>query len=65
MVVKFTDDAGCSEEAVDTGGPKREFLTLLMDHLKDRHIFDGPSIRKYLTCDMTGQYYLLFGIYSF
>lgn len=35
MLVRFTDDAGVSEEGIDTGGPRREFLTLLMKHLKD------------------------------
>ncbi|MGH0169835.1 UNVERIFIED_CONTAM: hypothetical protein FKN15_058574 [Acipenser sinensis] len=43
LFVKFTDDAGCFEEAIDTGGPKREFLTLLISCLRDRPIFDGPS----------------------
>nr|XP_021322013.1 uncharacterized protein LOC103908824 isoform X3 [Danio rerio] len=42
MLVKFTDDTGVLEEGLDTGGPRREFLTLLMKHLKDRPIFDGP-----------------------
>ncbi len=27
-LVKFTDDAGALEEGIDTGGPRREFLTL-------------------------------------
>ncbi|XP_021322012.2 uncharacterized protein isoform X2 [Danio rerio] len=43
MLVKFTDDTGVLEEGLDTGGPRREFLTLLMKHLKDRPIFDGPE----------------------
>ncbi|KAK0140646.1 G2/M phase-specific E3 ubiquitin-protein ligase [Merluccius polli] len=43
LLVRFTDDAGVSEEAVDTGGPKREFLTLLMSHLKHRPIFSAPE----------------------
>lgn len=31
MLVKFTDDAGTFEEGIDLGGPRREFLTLLMN----------------------------------
>ncbi|XP_010795995.1 G2/M phase-specific E3 ubiquitin-protein ligase-like [Notothenia coriiceps] len=34
MSVKFTDDEGQTEDGVDTGGPKREFLTLLMECLR-------------------------------
>ncbi|XP_056091518.1 G2/M phase-specific E3 ubiquitin-protein ligase-like [Rhinichthys klamathensis goyatoka] len=49
MLVKFTDDEGTTEDAVDTGGPKREFLTLLMDCLRTRRIFDGPANRRFLT----------------
>ncbi|XP_055009244.1 G2/M phase-specific E3 ubiquitin-protein ligase-like isoform X1 [Boleophthalmus pectinirostris] len=51
ILVKFTDDEGRAEDAVDTGGPKREFLTLLMDCLRSRRIFDGPDDRKFLTFD--------------
>lgn len=36
MFVKFNDDAGCFEEGLDTGGPRREFLTLLMSHLRNQ-----------------------------
>ncbi|XP_016124067.1 G2/M phase-specific E3 ubiquitin-protein ligase [Sinocyclocheilus grahami] len=49
MLVKFTDDEGTTEDAVDTGGPKREFLSLLMDCLRARRIFDGPENRRFLT----------------
>ncbi|XP_051990890.1 G2/M phase-specific E3 ubiquitin-protein ligase [Xyrauchen texanus] len=49
MLVKFTDDEGTTEDAVDTGGPKREFLTLLMDCLRTQRIFDGPANRRFLT----------------
>ncbi|XP_034086475.1 G2/M phase-specific E3 ubiquitin-protein ligase-like [Gymnodraco acuticeps] len=34
MSVKFTDDEGHTEDGGDTGGPKREFLTLLMECLR-------------------------------
>ena len=33
--VKFTDDAGVSEGAVDLGGPMREFFTLVLQYLHD------------------------------
>ncbi|XP_056624921.1 G2/M phase-specific E3 ubiquitin-protein ligase-like isoform X3 [Triplophysa dalaica] len=49
MLVKFTDDEGTTEDAVDTGGPKREFLTLLMDCLRTRRIFEGPEHQRFLT----------------
>lgn len=38
MLVRFTDDAGVHEKGIDTGGPRREFLTLLKKHLTDRPI---------------------------
>lgn len=57
MFVKFSDDAGSFEEAIDTGGQKREFLTIHMGILKDRPIFDGPAENKYLTFNTTGEYY--------
>ncbi|KAK5611871.1 hypothetical protein CRENBAI_007919 [Crenichthys baileyi] len=42
LLVKFSDDAGRFEDGIDTGGPKREFLSLLMKTLNERSIFDGP-----------------------
>ncbi|XP_038131559.1 uncharacterized protein LOC119776962 [Cyprinodon tularosa] len=48
MLVRFTDDAGVYEEGIDTGGPRREFLSLLMKCLKDRPIFDGPEGHRFL-----------------
>ncbi|XP_011487938.2 G2/M phase-specific E3 ubiquitin-protein ligase isoform X2 [Oryzias latipes] len=48
MLVNFTDDAGVFEEGLDAGGPKREFLSLLMKHLRDRPIFDGPEGHRFL-----------------
>ncbi|XP_013888230.1 G2/M phase-specific E3 ubiquitin-protein ligase [Austrofundulus limnaeus] len=51
IFVKFNDDAGCFEEGLDTGGPRREFLTLLMSQLRNRPIFDGPPERRYLVCN--------------
>ncbi|KAL1250713.1 hypothetical protein QQF64_018509 [Cirrhinus molitorella] len=48
MFVKFSDDAGTLEEGLDTGGPRRELLTLLMTCLQNRPIFDGPPNSRYL-----------------
>ncbi|MEQ2245521.1 hypothetical protein ILYODFUR_028879, partial [Ilyodon furcidens] len=50
--VKFTDDYGISEGAVDNGGPAREFFRLCLHEIKDRiGIFEGPSNSKILTCN--------------
>lgn len=54
MLVKFTDDAGILEEGLDAGGPKREFLSLLMKHMKDRPIFDGPEGHRFLVYNAKG-----------
>ncbi|XP_029686146.1 G2/M phase-specific E3 ubiquitin-protein ligase-like [Takifugu rubripes] len=48
MLVRFTDDASVFEEGIDTGGPRREFFTLLMKHLKDWPIFDGSDGHRFL-----------------
>lgn len=54
LLVKFSDDAGRFEEGIDTGGPKREFLSLLMKRLNKRPIFDGPAESRYLVYNSTG-----------
>ncbi|KAF3842605.1 hypothetical protein F7725_024556 [Dissostichus mawsoni] len=59
ILVKFSDDEGRFEE----GGPKREFLSLLMKELNKRPIFDGPVESRYLVYNSTGsvledEYYL-------
>ncbi|XP_049325030.1 G2/M phase-specific E3 ubiquitin-protein ligase-like [Astyanax mexicanus] len=48
MLVKFSDDVGQTEDSIDTGGPKREFLTLLLDAIRTRRVFEGRSSAKYL-----------------
>ncbi len=53
MDVVFTDDDGTGEGAVDFGGPRREFLTLLMEALQSRPLFAGDS--KVLTNDAAGK----------
>lgn len=54
LLVKFSDDGGRFEEGLDTGGPKREFLSLLMKKLNKRPIFDGPVESRYLVYNATG-----------
>uniref|UniRef100_A0A9J7ZQE8 HECT domain-containing protein n=1 Tax=Cyprinus carpio carpio TaxID=630221 RepID=A0A9J7ZQE8_CYPCA len=50
--VKFTDDYGTSEGAVDNGGPTQEFFRLCLHEIKDKiGIFEGPSNAKVLTCN--------------
>ncbi|XP_028653741.1 uncharacterized protein LOC114648718 isoform X3 [Erpetoichthys calabaricus] len=51
ILVKFSDNTGYMESGIDTGGPKREFLELLMQHVKNRTLFEGRETEKYLTCD--------------
>ncbi len=46
--VKFMDDLGTSEGAIDSGGPRREFLTLLIEHLKQGALFVDPDEAKFL-----------------
>ena len=47
--VKFTDDAGVSEGAVDLGGPMREFFTLALQYLHDSQLFCGSENCKFLS----------------
>ncbi len=42
------DDLGTSEGAIDSGGPRREFLTLLIEHLKQGALFVDPDEAKFL-----------------
>ncbi|XP_016521610.1 G2/M phase-specific E3 ubiquitin-protein ligase-like [Poecilia formosa] len=53
MNVKFSDDFGKSEEAVDLGGPRREFLRLLIEALSVSPMFEGPDGRKNLAMNST------------
>lgn len=53
--IKFTDDLGSSEGAVDLGGPKRE---LCLQDLKDfSGMFEVPSGAKLLVCNAEGEIY--------
>ena len=49
MLVKFTDDIGNSEGAVDLGRPKRELLTLLLHYLQNSSMFIGDDSNKFMT----------------
>lgn len=60
LLVKFTDNDGSTEEGIDTGGPKREFLSLLMNVLRDRPIFEGPAESRYLVYNARGLCFLHF-----
>ena len=52
--VKFTDDIGTAEGAVDEGGPRREFLQLIMDYLASSSLFAGSDTAKHLNLLHTG-----------
>lgn len=52
--VKFSDDSGNMEEAIDLGGPRREFLRLLMQALKESSMFEGAE-RMNLALDPQGK----------
>ncbi|KAI2650691.1 G2/M phase-specific E3 ubiquitin-protein ligase [Labeo rohita] len=51
--VKFSDDMGHDEEAVDLGGPRREFFKLLMEALMQSPIFEGQEHQRNLALDST------------
>lgn len=56
LSVKFSDDKGTSEEAIDLGGPRREFLRLLMEALSQSEMFEGHEGHLHLALDFTGLY---------
>jgi hypothetical protein len=47
--VKFTDDAGKSEGAVDMGGPMKEYFTLVTQWMLTSQLFCGPNNAKFLS----------------
>jgi hypothetical protein len=62
--VKFCDGLGTAEGAVDQGGPKREFFTLVLDSLLNSQIFFGSENTKFLSCNascQTNDYYFFAG----
>ncbi|XP_034073724.1 uncharacterized protein LOC117547245 [Gymnodraco acuticeps] len=54
MNIKFSDDLGRNEEAVDLGGPRREFLRLLMEALMMCSMFEGSEYSQNLALDIPG-----------
>lgn len=54
--VKFMDDIGTSEGAVDEGGPRREFFTLAMKELHDSPMFDGAPGQKFIVPSQSGMW---------
>lgn len=63
MLVRFTDDAGVFEEGMDTGGPRREFFSLLKTDLRDRPIFDGPDGHRFLVYNAKGMHRVRCALY--
>ena len=58
--VKFTDDVGIAEGAVDSGGPMREFFTLIIDWMVNSQLFCGNERQKYLSINanyLSNDYY--------
>lgn len=53
--IKFSDDSGNTEEAINLGGQRMEFLRLLMQALKDPSVFEGAEERKKLELDKQGK----------
>lgn len=55
MYIKFSDDLGLHEEAVDLGGPRREFLHLLMKAIAQSQMFEGRDGKLNLALDSSGK----------
>ena len=54
--VKFADDDGTSEGAVDAGGPRREFLRLLVKAVNEHsRVFHGNLDQRILFPNATGE----------
>lgn len=59
IYVKFMDDIGNQEGAIDLGGPRREFLQLLMEHLSSySSLFFGPKHSRHVNYLSSGMYLL-------
>ena len=61
--IKFTDDIGIAEGAVDLGGPMREFFTL-MEWMVNSQLFCGTEKNKSLPCNsnyLTDDFYFYAG----
>ena len=53
LSVKFTDDIGQSEGAVDMGGKAREFFTIITEWLLGSQLFFGEETSKFLSLNAT------------
>ncbi|KAI9534084.1 hypothetical protein NQZ68_016802 [Dissostichus eleginoides] len=53
IYVKFSDDMGRQEEGIDLGGPRREYLRLLMETIARSPMFEGKENCKSLALDST------------
>ena len=66
--VKFTDNIGASEGAVDLGGPAREFFTLVTEWLVNSQLFFSVETSKFLSlnanCLEEREYYLAGQIFA-
>ncbi|KAG7455575.1 G2 M phase-specific E3 ubiquitin-protein ligase-like [Solea senegalensis] len=51
--VKFSDDMGKNEEGVDLGGPRREFLRLLIESIAKSPMFEGKENSKNFALNST------------
>lgn len=56
ICVKFSDDMGRNEEGVDLGGPRREFLRLLMETIAVSPMFEGKLNSKNLALNSAGNW---------
>lgn len=59
MCIKFSDDLGMDEEAVDLGGSRREFLQLLMEALALSPMFEGRDGKLNVALDSSGIHFIL------
>ena len=55
LSVKFADELGSSEGAVDLGGPTREFFRLAIQGVFSSNAFAGPANRKMLVLNQEGK----------
>ncbi|XP_061162847.1 G2/M phase-specific E3 ubiquitin-protein ligase-like [Saccostrea echinata] len=49
LLIKFSDDFGSTEVGIDQGGPKREYLSLILEYIMNSKLFEGPDNSKTLS----------------
>ena len=54
--VKFADDFGQAEGAIDEGGPMRELFRLILKEIKDSIAFTGDESVKIISLNAKGKY---------